>query len=155
VRGAGVGHGDLVVDIGAGHGALTAALLRAGARVIAVELHPQRVEALRRRFAGLPVAVVRTDAADLRLPRRPFHVVANPPFASTAAILRRLTANGSRLVQADVVVPLHVARRLASAPGTGAWVPSVVCRVPDRAFTPPPPNPTAVLRLTATPNWRR
>jgi 23S rRNA (adenine-N6)-dimethyltransferase len=142
-----VGPGDLVVDIGAGHGALTAALLRAGAHVVAVELHPQRAAVLRQRFAGSPVVVVRADAADLRLPRRPFRVVANPPFAATAAILRRLTAHGSRLVQADVVVPLHVARRLAVTPGRGGWVSSVVCRLPGRAFSPPPPNPTAVLRL--------
>ena len=32
--------GELVLDIGAGHGALTAKLVERGARVIAVELHP-------------------------------------------------------------------------------------------------------------------
>jgi len=90
-----VSPGDLVVDIGAGTGALTASLVAAGARVIAVELHPQRVAVLRRRFAGDPVTVVRADATDLRLPRRPFRVVANPPFAATTGIMRRLLAPGS------------------------------------------------------------
>jgi 23S rRNA (adenine-N6)-dimethyltransferase len=39
-----------VLDIGAGQGALTRPLVQAGARVIAVELHPGRAEALRRQF---------------------------------------------------------------------------------------------------------
>jgi 2-polyprenyl-3-methyl-5-hydroxy-6-metoxy-1,4-benzoquinol methylase len=73
-----VSPGDLVVDIGAGTGALTASLVAAGARVVAVELHPQRLAVLRERFADAPVTVVRADATYLRLPRRPFRVVAHP-----------------------------------------------------------------------------
>jgi 23S rRNA (adenine-N6)-dimethyltransferase len=137
-----VSPGDLVVDIGAGTGALTASLVAAGARVIAVELHPQRIDALRTRFAGDPVTVVRADAAHLRLPRRPFRVVANPPFAASAAILRRLLAPGSRLVAADVVLPHWVVRRwaLGNVPGAGRWSRSHVIglgsRIPRAAFTP-------------------
>jgi 23S rRNA (adenine-N6)-dimethyltransferase len=137
-----VSPGDLVVDIGAGTGALTASLVAAGARVIAVELHPQRIDALRTRFAGGPVTVVRADAAHLRLPRRPFRVVANPPFAASTAILRRLLAPGSRLVAADVVLPHWVGRRwaLGNAPGAGRWSSSHVIglgsRIPRAAFTP-------------------
>ena len=51
VRAAAIRPGDLVVDLGAGHGVLTSALLDAGARVVAVELHPARVAVLRERFA--------------------------------------------------------------------------------------------------------
>ena len=82
VADSGVRQGDLVLDIGAGDGALTAPLLERGARVIAIELHPGRAAALRQRF-GADIKVVQVDAADLRLPRRPFHVVANPPWAIT------------------------------------------------------------------------
>jgi len=96
VADSGVGRGDLVVDVGAGTGALTAPLIDAGARVIAIELHPRRAEALRKRFGRLAV-VVEADAADLRLPRRPFHVVANPPFAITTALVNRLLAQGSQM----------------------------------------------------------
>ena len=87
VADAGISPGDLVVDIGAGTGAVTAPLVAAGARVIAVELHPRRVAQLRERFDGEDVTVVRADAADLRLPRRPFRVVANPPFACSSALV--------------------------------------------------------------------
>lgn len=139
-----VAPGDLVVDIGAGTGALTAALVAVGARVIAVELHPQRLAVLRRRFTPDRVTVVRADVADLRLPRRPFRVVANPPFALTSQVLKRLVAPGSRLVRADVVVQHAAARRWAAghAPGAGRWGRDYTAgcgrRIPRRAFTPPP-----------------
>ena len=153
VAAAGIRPGDLVVDAGAGTGALTAPLVAAGARVVAVELHPGRAAALERRFAADPVTVVRADVADLRLPRRPFTVVANPPFAATTALLRRLTAPGSRLEAAHVVLPAWVARRWSGerAPGAGRWRAShdaaVGPRVPRGAFIPAAPADAAVLVL--------
>jgi 23S rRNA (adenine-N6)-dimethyltransferase len=143
--------GDLVLDIGAGTGALTAELVAAGARVIAVELHPRRAALLQQRFAGARVKVVRADAADLRLPTRPFRVVANPPFAATMAVVRRLVAPGSRLVRADLVLPPHYAHRWADgrAPGAGRWQRTFDARlgepVPRSAFLPAPPSGAATL----------
>jgi 23S rRNA (adenine-N6)-dimethyltransferase len=132
---------------------VTAALVRAGARVIAVELHPTRVRVLRRRFAKAPVTVVQADAADLWLPGKPFRVVANPPFGITTALLRRVLGRESRLVAADVVVPLPVAARWAAGRGPGArqwgqvFDASVVRRLPPDAFRPPPRAAAGVLRL--------
>ncbi len=153
VAGAGVQPGDLVIDVGAGEGAITGPLVSAGATVIAVELHPDRARRLRERFADDPVTVISVDAADLRLPRRPFRVVANPPFAVTTALLRRLVGPGSRLSSAHLVVPAHVARRWASgrAPGAGRWTvdfdAKVGATVPSGAFRPPATCPTALLAL--------
>ena len=152
VRAAGIRRGDLVLDVGAGTGALTTHLVAAGARVVAVELHPVRARGLRDRF-GDSIVVVRADAADLRLPRRPFRVVANPPFGVTTALLRRLLGPGSRLVTADLVVPASAAARWAAGrgPGAGRWSASygvrVVRRLPAGAFRPPAPLATAVLRI--------
>ncbi len=146
-------HGDLVLDVGAGTGAITARLVDAGARVVAVELHARRAAELRARFDGAPVTVVRADAADLRLPRRPFHVVANPPFTITTALLRRLLSPGSRLLTAALVVPVPVARRWEAgrAPGAQRWLrtfdASVGSWVPRSAFVPPPPSAAATLVL--------
>ncbi len=144
---------DLVLDIGAGAGALTSRLVSCGARVIAVELHPARARRLRRRFEGQPVVVVQADAADLRLPRRPFAVVANPPFAITTAVLRRLLGPGSRLQLGALVVPSQVGARWAAgrAPGGHRWSRTfkvtVVTTLPAGAFRPAVPLAAAVLRI--------
>lgn len=153
VADAGARRGDLVLDIGAGDGALTAPLVASGARVIAVELHPERVVALRRRFADAPVRVVRADARDLRLPGRPFRVVASPPYAATTALLRRLLTPGAHMTAADLVLERAAARRWASptAPGAGRWRREFEAGlgrpVPRRAFTPRPPVDTSTLVL--------
>jgi len=153
VDAAGVSPGELVLDVGAGLGALTAPLVRAGARVVAVELHPGRADRLRRRFADAPVTVVRADAGDLRLPSRPFRVVSSPPYNISTALLKRLLAPGSRLVSADLVLQRQVANRWArgEAPGANRWFryydPSIGLRLPRKAFTPPPHVDSAVLVL--------
>ncbi len=72
--------------------ALTKPIVDCGARVIAIEQHRAWAASLRQRFAQNNVTVVEADALDLRLPRRPFRVVSNPPFAITVALLRRLVA---------------------------------------------------------------
>ena len=144
--------GDLVLDVGAGNGALTGHLLASGARVVAVELHPGRARGLRERF-GSSVVVVRADGADLRLPRRPFRVVANPPFAITTALLRRLLARGSNLVSADLVLPAYAAARWAGGRGPGArrwssaYSTTVAARLPAAAFRPAAPSAAVVLRI--------
>lgn len=144
--------GHLVLDLGAGHGALTRHLVDAGARVLAVELHPGRAQRLRERFADAPVTVVEADLAELRLPRRPFRVVANPPFGLTTPVLRRLLAPGSALVAADVVVQRQAARRIAAGEGSAGrrgrrWAVDVGAPLPRSAFRPPPRVDAAVLRV--------
>ncbi|HEY9333262.1 MAG TPA: rRNA adenine N-6-methyltransferase family protein, partial [Kribbella sp.] len=117
---AGIVPGELVLDVGAGLGALTAPLVRAGARVVAVELHPGRADRLRRRFADAPVTVVRADAGDLRLPSRPFRVVSSPPYNISTLLLKRLLSPGSRLVSADLVLQRQVANRWVRGDAPGA-----------------------------------
>jgi 23S rRNA (adenine-N6)-dimethyltransferase len=153
VAAADVAPGELVLDVGAGDGVLSEALVRVGARVVAVELHPDRARSLRRRFTGRAVKVVTADAADLRLPRRPFGVVANPPFSISMALVRRLVAPGSRLVAADIVVPRHVARRWLDGHAGGArrWGTqfslSLGLAIPARSFHPAAGRDAVVLRI--------
>jgi 23S rRNA (adenine-N6)-dimethyltransferase len=160
VDNAGITSGDVVLDVGAGTGALTRPLVNRGAHVIAFELHPARANDLRRMFAEEKVTVVQADGADVRLPRRPFRVVSNPPFSISMALLRRLTAPGSRLVRADVIVPWHVAERWVEGtpPGAIRWRQEFQCSlgrpIPRSAFAPPPPNGVSVLVIKRT-DWQR
>jgi 23S rRNA (adenine-N6)-dimethyltransferase len=155
VRDAGVEPGELVLDLGAGEGMLTAPLLAAGARVVAVELDRRSLTTLRRRFPA--VDVVDGDATRVALPREPFRVVANVPFAHGTAILRRLLDDPRvPLRQADVIVEWRLAEKRAAVwPSTlttvawGAWHRlELVRRVPRTCFAPPPSVDAAVLRAT-------
>ncbi len=151
VAAVGVEPGDVVVDVGAGEGALTVHLLAAGARVIAVDRHPRRLEVLRSRFAGQPVTVVNADVSRLRWPRKPFRVVANPPYAVTTTLLRQLLSPHNRLLSADLVLQRRVVRQIVdgrSAVARRNRRDFVVLRgltVPRTAFRPPPRVDSAVL----------
>jgi 23S rRNA (adenine-N6)-dimethyltransferase len=118
---------------------------RARRLVLAAEINPGDLV--------LDVGKPQVDAADLRLPRRPFKVVANPPFAITTALIRRLLCRGSRLVSADLVVPRHVVARWSNGrgPGVNRWGQLFDAytgsALPGAALCPPPPGPVAVLRL--------
>jgi 23S rRNA (adenine-N6)-dimethyltransferase len=113
--------GELVLDLGAGNGALTRHLVAAGARVLAVEMHPGRAQRLRDRFAGTPVRILESDICSLRLPRRPFRVVANPPYQVTTALLRLLLAHNSALVAADLVLQRAAVRAIVAGRGSARW----------------------------------
>jgi 23S rRNA (adenine-N6)-dimethyltransferase len=117
VRAARVAPGELVFDLGAGVGALTRPLAARGAHVVAVERDPEYVQVLRRRCSA--VSIVQADLRSVPLPRRDFRIVANIPFATTTALLRRL-ADWRWLVRADLVVEYGAARRIAGEP-RDAW----------------------------------
>jgi 23S rRNA (adenine-N6)-dimethyltransferase len=110
--------------------------------VVAVELNPRRADVLRERFPG--ITVVHADAASLRLPGRPFRVVANPPYGISSSLLRTLLAPGSRLVAADLVLQRAVVRKHASGSARRFSL-SVGLLLPRRAFLPPPRVDSAVL----------
>ena len=154
VRDARIHPDELVLDLGAGGGRLTAELASAARRVRAVELDAHWANHLRGRWPN--VDVVRADAASVELPRQSFRVVANLPFDRTTAILRHLLDDPSvPLVRADVVVEWAVAlKRAVPWPSTvngvlwGAWyVSSVTRRLPRSSFDPPPDVDAGVLVL--------
>ena len=160
IAAAGIRRDDLVVDVGAGAGALTAALAATGARVIAVELDPAHAAQLRDRFGSRPnVELVTADARTLRWPPQPFKVVANLPFGAANEILRSLLEPPVALEAADVVLQWETARKRATLwPSTvataywGAWHDlRLVQRLPACVFSPPPSVDAGVLRVRRLP----
>jgi 23S rRNA (adenine-N6)-dimethyltransferase len=155
VAAAGVARSDLVVEIGAGTGRLTAPLARSAGRVIAVELDPRLADGLRRRFEHEPrVDVVAGDALLVPFPDAAHRVAGNVPFGITTALLRRVLGDPASLcTAADLIVQEGLARkRCAMRPCTMlslSWLPwwrlSVERLLPAGSFTPRPAVGAAIL----------
>ncbi|MEU7867185.1 ErmE/ErmH/ErmO/ErmR family 23S rRNA (adenine(2058)-N(6))-methyltransferase [Dactylosporangium sp. NPDC049140] len=153
---AALARGDLVVEVGAGRGRLTAELLRRTGRVAAYEVDPDMAAALPRR-AGLTVHTGDFLAADP--PAEPFAVVGNIPYALTSAVVAWCLAAG-RLRSATLLTQLEYARKRTG--DYGRWTrltietwPQVDWRlaghVPRAAFRPVPGVDGGILRLTRRP----
>ncbi len=152
---------ELVVDLGAGGGALTLPLAAAGARLWAVERDPAWAAELAERARSADgadrIRVIRADLRRLRLPKEPFRVVANPPFGLTTEVLRLLLDDpDNHLRRADLILQRQVARKHADEPPTllktAAWAPwwrfSSGRTIPASAFRPRPSVDAAVLHIT-------
>jgi 23S rRNA (adenine-N6)-dimethyltransferase len=133
-----------VLELGAGNGAITRALVAAGFRVTALEIDPRCAARLRRTFAG-QATIVEADMLGFDFGARPHHVVANVPFSVTTPLLRRLVGQ-EHWHTAVLVLQWEVARKRAGVGGTtmftASWWPwyefSLCRRVPAAAFAPRP-----------------
>jgi 23S rRNA (adenine-N6)-dimethyltransferase len=97
--------------------------------------------------------VIEADMLRLPLPREPFRVVANIPFAATTDLLRGLLADPrTPLTRADLVLQWEVARKRAGRPRTAlsaSWSPwwrfRLGRRIPRAAFRPRPAVDAGIL----------
>jgi 23S rRNA (adenine-N6)-dimethyltransferase len=153
---AGVRPEELVVEIGPGFGRLTAPLLAAGARVVAVELDPSLAAALRRRHGGPLLAVVEGDFLATARPHEPHRVLGNVPFAITTPVLRRLLDDPcAPLERAELIVQAGFARKRASPRPSSllalGWLPwwrlEATRHLPAACFDPPPAVDAALLTV--------
>lgn len=162
--------GELVVELGAGLGTLTAALLDAGARVVAIERDPDMIHVLTADLVPKGLVLKPGDAAnvdyaalrDAEGDGRPVCVVGNLPYAITGAILRNLVGSREHISRAVVMVQREVRDRLIAAPGsaeygaltvftTAAFGVHTVLKLPPSAFHPPPRVHSAVVGLDVLP----
>jgi 16S rRNA (adenine1518-N6/adenine1519-N6)-dimethyltransferase len=132
VRLAGVGAGDVALEIGPGLGSLTLALLEEAAAVIAVEIDsrlakqlPITVEAHSDRSEKL--TVVNQDALQLNeLDVAPTVLVANLPYNISVPVLLHFLEKFPSLERGVVMVQAEVADRLVAKPSTKDYgIPSV------------------------------
>jgi 23S rRNA (adenine-N6)-dimethyltransferase len=111
---------ELVVEIGAGPGAITLALAHRGAEVVAIEVDSLYAARLRDRVRAAGqgrVRVVQADFLTFPLPTRPFRVMGSIPFGATTDILRRLLDDPELpLTRADLIMQWEVARKRAARP---------------------------------------
>jgi 16S rRNA (adenine1518-N6/adenine1519-N6)-dimethyltransferase len=155
---------DRVIELGAGAGSLTGALLHAGLRVEALELDPRMVELLRVEFADANLSVVQADLAQDDLARRvgeePLIFVGNLPYKVTSPVLFSLLPAFARAACKGAVLMMQaeVARRLCARPGDSDYgILTVllgarchlrrVLNVRPGSFLPPPKVLSAVVEL--------
>jgi 16S rRNA (adenine1518-N6/adenine1519-N6)-dimethyltransferase len=161
VRLAGVGPGDLVVEIGAGTGTLTRALHAAGATIVAYEVDQGLAPVLDESLAGLQRVDLRfgdATAVDFtaELAGGPWTMVANLPYHLGTPLLLDMLQHATPVVRFVVMVQREVADRLVAVPGSRTYgIPSVVVAlraraefgfaVPAQVFVPAPSVASAVV----------
>ncbi len=156
---------ETVLEIGAGTGTLTQALLGAGAPVIAVETDARLLPLLRATLPDTPqlrllhADILTLDLAELLAPH-PWVCVANLPYYITGAILRHLLQCRHRARCLVLTLQLEVAQRLVAAPGDLGLLavsvqfygqPRIVGRLRPAAFWPRPEVDSAVIRIDLHP----
>jgi 16S rRNA (adenine1518-N6/adenine1519-N6)-dimethyltransferase len=160
--------GRRVLEIGPGVGILTAALLRTGADVTAVEIDRDLVAHLRRRFAAAPEGAdaLRLVEADVlatpigELIEPPYDLVANLPYHITSPALHHVLGGDARPERFVLMLQREVAERVAAAPGQMSYLSvfvqyhadvRVVRVVPAASFEPVPDVDSAILIGTTRP----
>jgi 16S rRNA (adenine1518-N6/adenine1519-N6)-dimethyltransferase len=124
---------DVVVEIGAGLGTLTAALARATpppGRILAIERDPDMQRVLGAELAGdARVEIVAADALTFDYPAasraagRPLLAVGNLPYQISSALVLALVEAGTRgaIARAVVMVQREMAQRIVAPPGSRTY----------------------------------
>ena len=158
--------GRAVLEIGPGPGGLTRALLRAGARVTAIEMDRRCLPALAELEEAFPgqLRVIEGDALAMdhdALMGEPYAVVANLPYNVGTALFTRWLAGEAwppRWTSLTLMFQLEVAQRIVAQPDTSAYgrlavlaqwrsAARLAMKVHRSAFTPPPKVMSAVVHV--------
>ncbi len=159
--------GKPVLEIGPGPGGLTRALLRAGARVTAIEMDPRCLPALAELSEAFPgqLNVIQGDALAIdpaTLFDEPYAVVANLPYnVGTALFVGWLSGQEwpPRWASLTLMFQQEVAQRIIATPDSSAYGRLAVLaqwranaklamKVHRSAFTPPPKVMSAIVHVT-------
>ena len=172
VRAAGLGADDVVIEIGAGTGALTAAAAAASPaprRIIAIERDPDMLRVLAAELGSGPAVEIRAaDAAELDFAAesgaagRPVVVLGNLPYQIGSVILLALAHAGAAVSHAVVMVQKEFAQRVVAPAGSKTYgrlsvmiqqrmSARILFHVGSSAFFPRPKVTSSVMRLDARP----
>ena len=172
VNAAALGPDDVVIEIGAGTGALTAALAAASPaprRIIAVERDPDMLHVLRAELGARSSVEVRAaDAAALDFAAesaavgRPVVVLGNLPYQIGSVILLSLARARGAVAHAIVMVQKEFAQRVVAPAGSKTYgrlsvmiqqrmSARILFHVGSSAFFPQPKITSSVMRLAPLP----
>lgn len=149
---------DIVIDIGAGSGVITAALAKRCKQVIAIEPDRETAEFLRKNVGKLEnVTIVEQDFLEYQLPDGEYKIFANPPFHLSSAILHKLDEAPNPPKAIYLILQKQFALKLlnndrhyTSQLGKQLFVhyaPRIRLPMKPEYFTPPPAVPTVLLEL--------
>ncbi len=159
---------ETIVEIGPGHGALTALLVESGAQIFAIELDRGLIAELNERFAGITnLKLIEADALDVDFCRLvdaggSARVVANLPYYVATPILQRLIEQRVCINEMTLMLQREVVERLIAKPGGKEYgylsvLVQFYCEVeklfdvPPGAFRPTPKVYSSVVRLRTRP----
>ena len=162
--------GKQVLEVGPGPGGLTRALLRAGARVTAIEMDRRCLPALAELGEAFPgqLRVIEGDALKLDhaelMGGEPFAVLSNLPYnVGTALFVRWLGGEQWPPLWTSLTLMFQqeVAQRIAAEPGGSAYgrlavlaqwrsTATLAMKVHRSAFTPPPKVMSAIVHVEPT-----
>jgi 16S rRNA (adenine1518-N6/adenine1519-N6)-dimethyltransferase len=163
----GVLRGANVVEVGPGPGGLTRALLRAGAKVTAIEMDKRCMAPLAELGAAFPgqLTVIEGDALKIApetlFPGEPYAILANLPYnVGTALFTGWLSGEAwpPRWSSLTLMFQQEVAERIVAGAGSDAYgrlavlaqwraLPKIAMRVHRSAFTPPPKVMSAIIHV--------
>lgn len=159
--------GAQVLEVGPGPGGLTRALLRAGARITAIEMDRRCLPALAELADAFPgqLKVIEGDAMKVSHGiEGPFHVVANLPYNVGTALFTGWLGGESwppQWASLTLMFQLEVAQRIVAEAGSDAYgrlavlaqwrsAARIAMKVHRSAFTPPPKVMSAVVHVSPT-----
>jgi 16S rRNA (adenine1518-N6/adenine1519-N6)-dimethyltransferase len=166
VESAEINNQDTILEIGAGLGHLTNHLALKAKRVVAVELDKRLIPVLEETLqAHNNVRIVQGDILQINptdlVQDENYLVVANIPYYITSSILRNLLESEITPKRIILTIQYEVAQRVCAPSGRMSVLalsvlmygkPTLVKRIPARAFYPPPKVDSAVIRINLYPN---
>lgn len=156
---------DVVLEIGAGKGALTSHLLEKADRVLAVEIDGRLCRHLRKRFRdkeNLSVInedILKIDLREVIQPGTKCKVVGNLPFQITSPVISLVLQNREIISPCVLMVQKEVALRICALPGNRDWSPlsiavqlhsdaRVLFHLKSESFYPAPKVDSSVVKIT-------
>ena len=107
---------DEVLDIGAGKGIITKALLNLGCRVIAVELDQKNILYLKKQFENEKrCALIFGDFMELPLPEGNYKIFSNIPFFITSNVLNKITQAKNPPIDTYLILQKQAAMKYCGA----------------------------------------